>query len=79
MVTVPTMTRNVAGRSLFAPPMPRAMSGAEKVAAVDAATTAPSRCVRSSDLLDERSADECPRSPAQGSDRRLFSRVQKGG
>jgi hypothetical protein len=38
MATVPTIATNVAGSSLLAPPMPLATSGAEKVAAVEAAT-----------------------------------------
>ncbi len=38
MATVPTITRNVAGSSLSAPPMCSATSGAAKLAAVDAAT-----------------------------------------
>ena len=38
MVTVPAITRNVAGSSLCAPPMPSAASGAEKLVAVAAAT-----------------------------------------
>src|SRR6516162_1632337 len=38
MVTVPTITRNVAGRSLSAPDIPAVASGGPKVAAVEAAT-----------------------------------------
>ena len=37
-MTVPTITRNVADNSRSAPAMPSATSGAEKLAAVDAAT-----------------------------------------
>src|SRR3974390_2523390 len=38
MATVPTITRNVTASSLSAPTRPSAINGAEKLAAVDAAT-----------------------------------------